>query len=409
MSLRINTPKTVIVASNPTPLPPSQDTQILTNVNNVNSFSYPGYNFKGSNMFPYFTSGSVDVSAIFVGSLNQKFYAGGVLAPNGRIYCIPCNATNVGIINPYNDTIDTTTITGLDATGNKYLGGVLAPNNKIYCIPDNATNVAIIDTTTNTIDTTTISMSTYPDLSGQNKMWGGVLASDGKIYCAPRSVSYVGIIDPSNNTFSSSVTFTKPVPAQLYQWAGGALGSNGNVYFCPFGADKVLRIRPTDNSLNLFGTLGSDFGGGRYYGSCTGPDGNIYCMPFHQNNVLRIGVSNEDVSSVFTFNYNAASNRGTCGGASLSTAGDIYGIPGTTSDASNRNLLFYYNPLRNTGGSIPVNFAINGGNDGKWFGGVLAPNGKIYMIPHQYSHVGIIKTGIPILPNWMIAREFNKF
>ena len=66
-------------------------------------------------MFPYLTNGSIDVSAIFVGPLNQKIYAGGVLAPNGRIYCIPCNATNVGIINPYNDTIDTTTNT-IDTT-----------------------------------------------------------------------------------------------------------------------------------------------------------------------------------------------------------------------------------------------------------------------------------------------------
>ena len=286
---------------------------------------------------------------------------------------------------------------------------MLAPNNKIYCIPDNATNIAIIDPVTNTIDTTSITMATYPDLSGTNKFWGGVLAPNGKIYCSPRSTDYIGIIDPATNTFDSTVKFTKPVAGALYQWAGGALCSNGNIYFSPFEADKVLRIRPSDNSLNLFGTLGSAHGGGRYYGGCAGPDGNIYCMPFHQNNVLRIGVSNEDVSTVFTFNYTAGSSRGTCGGTSLGTDGVVYGIPGTTSDASNRNLLFYYNTLSNTGGSIPVNFQVNGQNDGKWFGGVMAPNGKIYMIPHVYSHVATIKTGIPILQNWMIAPEFNKF
>ena len=52
MSFRVNTPKTVIVSPTPAPLPPSQDTQILTNVNNQNIFSYPGYNYKGSDMFP---------------------------------------------------------------------------------------------------------------------------------------------------------------------------------------------------------------------------------------------------------------------------------------------------------------------------------------------------------------------
>ena len=63
MSFRVNTPKTVIVAPTPTPLPPSQDTQILTNVNGVNTFSYPGYNFDGSDMFAGFP---------FAGSVNQN-------------------------------------------------------------------------------------------------------------------------------------------------------------------------------------------------------------------------------------------------------------------------------------------------------------------------------------------------
>ena len=64
MSSRVsNNVKTVVINSNPPPLPPSQDTQVLTNVNGVNTFSYPGYNYKGSNMFAGFP---------FVGSVNQN-------------------------------------------------------------------------------------------------------------------------------------------------------------------------------------------------------------------------------------------------------------------------------------------------------------------------------------------------
>jgi hypothetical protein len=386
------------------------NTQILTKVNGQNLWSYTGYNFSASNMFPYI-SNNIDVSAIYVGPLITspafKYYAGGVLAPNGKIYCIPCHATNVGIIDPNTDTIDTTSISGLSTQQNKYLGGVLAANGKIYCIPDNATNVGIIDPINNRIDTTTISMTTFPDLSAGNKFWGGVLAPDGRIYCSPRGTSYIGIIDPQTNTFNSSLNFT-PSGGLTFKYAGGALGSNGNIYFSPFQADKVLRVRPTDNSLNLFGTLGSDFGGGRYYGACTGPDGNVYFPPFHQDGFIHVDVSSETIVVDASFGIQG-SNRGTCGGISLGLDGILYGIPGTTSNAIVQNKLFYFNTITKQGGIIPVTYAINGLNDGKWFGAVLAPNGKIYMIPHVYSYVATIKTGVPILQPWMIAPEFNKF
>jgi hypothetical protein len=49
------------------------------------------------------------------------------------------------IIDPLTNTADTTTITGLTGS-NKWLGGVLAPNGKIYGFPRDATNVLQIKT-----------------------------------------------------------------------------------------------------------------------------------------------------------------------------------------------------------------------------------------------------------------------
>jgi len=51
-SFRVSGPKTVVVSPTPPGLPPSQDTQVLTNVNGQNIFSYPDYNYKGNNMIP---------------------------------------------------------------------------------------------------------------------------------------------------------------------------------------------------------------------------------------------------------------------------------------------------------------------------------------------------------------------
>jgi hypothetical protein len=355
-------------------------------------------------MFPQQT---VDISAIIINNPVNYNYLGGVLAPNGRIYCIPGNGNNVGIINPYNNTIDTTSISGLPS-GFKYLGGVVAPNGKIYCIPLFATNVGIIDPVTNTIDTTTISMTNYPDLSAGFKFWGGVLGTNGKIYCVPRRVNYVGIIDPVNNTFdSTSITFTiaqsgAPSPASD-AYATGSLGSNGNIYFCPYSATKVMRLRTIDNSLNFIDV--SNTSTVNWDGSVCGPDGNVYLLPRSDSRIIRVDVSNETTSTAFN---TGVGQSGFSSGGVLGLDGIIYCMPNSNNNpgGDSANKLLFYDVLNNIGGTITANLP-RGGE--KFYGGVLAPNGKIYMIPATYANVATIKTGIPKLPPWMMAPEFNKF
>jgi hypothetical protein len=72
-----------------------------------------------------------------------KWY-GACLAPNGKIYCVPCNSTEVLIIDPATDTAETTSITGLSADTTKWYGACLAPNGKIYCVPCNSTEVLVV-------------------------------------------------------------------------------------------------------------------------------------------------------------------------------------------------------------------------------------------------------------------------
>jgi len=72
---------------------------------------------------------------------------GGVLAPNGKIYGIPSNSTQVLEIDPVTQT--TTLFGSLSGTG-KWIGGVLAPNGKIYGIPLDSTQVLEIDPVTQT-------------------------------------------------------------------------------------------------------------------------------------------------------------------------------------------------------------------------------------------------------------------
>ena len=66
-----------------------------------------------------------------------------MLAPNGKIYGIPRDATQVLEINP--ETGTTALIGSTYSDTGKWVGGVLAPNGKIYGIPLTATQVLEIN------------------------------------------------------------------------------------------------------------------------------------------------------------------------------------------------------------------------------------------------------------------------
>ncbi len=118
-------------------------------------------------------------------------WQGGVLAPDGKIYGIPYNSTQVLEIDPV---AKTTTLFGSLSGTAKWQGGVLAPNGKIYGIPFSSTQVLEIDPIAKT---TTL----FGSLSGTVKWQGGVLAPDGKIYGIPYNstqVLEIGTALPSN-------------------------------------------------------------------------------------------------------------------------------------------------------------------------------------------------------------------
>ena len=73
----------------------------------------------------------------------------------------------------------------------KWAGGVLGPDGKIYCVPDNSSDILIIDPLTQTATRSSMGAS----LSGSDKWAGAVLGPDGKIYCVPRSASDILIIN----------------------------------------------------------------------------------------------------------------------------------------------------------------------------------------------------------------------
>ena len=88
---------------------------------------------------------------------------------------------------------DDTKLVGSFSSSIKWIGGVLAPNGKIYCVPYSSTQILVIDPSDN-------STELIGSFGGSDKWNGGVLAPNGKIYCVPLNTNQILVIDPSDNS-----------------------------------------------------------------------------------------------------------------------------------------------------------------------------------------------------------------
>lgn len=425
MSTRISRPKTVVISPTPPGLPPSQDTQILTNVNGVNTFSYPGYNFDGSDMFPENTG---DVLGPSLPTIQPSGFWSGIscLGPDGLIYAAPRFGNPVYVFSPYNNTLDTTTYAS--ATGD-FIGCCTAPNGKIYFAPAQSTFVGILDPIRRTWDSTTISSSQYPNLgtntTGNGKFWRCTIAPNGRLFMAPRSATWIGVVDTNNNTYTSiDISGLTGVSPGGLNYASIANAKNGFLYMFPYGNrdSPILKINPVDLSFTQIEQLTLPVNSRtRYLGAVTGPDGNPYGLPGDQNNTTQqrirgIDVSVGDVSAAFMdspdLNNTSTFFPNGVQGAVVSLQGEIWFPPNSYQTATPQHLgkynvftktFTYYNipsPERNQ-----ILYRV---------GAVLAPNGKLYFMPNYEDvtlpdqRVFAFKTGIPQLQPWMMSPGFNQ-
>jgi small nuclear ribonucleoprotein (snRNP)-like protein len=292
---------------------------------------------------------------------------GGVLAPNNKIYGIPFDSESVLIIDPLINTVDITTIKGLNTgytTANpyKWTGGVLAPNGKIYGIPFQSSSVLIIDPTTNTADTTTIT-----GLSGTYKWYGGVLALNGKIYCVPGNSTSVLIIDPATNTVD---TTTITGLSGGTKWGGGVLAPNGKIYCMPYSGSNVLIIDPDSPIVNISALYGITVATATYTNSSkalfVGSGATLLTsgLLVGDNIIITTSSNTKYTGYIQSIDSNTSMTLVNALGVDL-IAGNITNLEKTRK------------------ADITTLTGFSGSN--KWYGGALGPNGKIYGIPHRNS------------------------
>ncbi len=259
--------------------------------------------------------------------LSATYYQGGCLGPNGLIYCAPFSTTsNVLVINPSNDSVRylTTRPASPVLSTQSYNGAVLAPNGLIYCIPYIASNILIINPVT---DSAVYGVSSITPTVASQRYQGGVLADNGLVYCIPYGATNIMIINPANSSVSYGTGGAALVPTLSTQtYLGGVYHPNGKIYCMPNLASNVLIINTSNNSV-AYGTggpaLSPVLSTQRYYGGVLAPDGNIYCTPNNATYMLIINTSNDSVSYATAFSVSGQRFQG----FTLAPNGKIYGIP----------------------------------------------------------------------------------
>jgi streptogramin lyase len=87
-----------------------------------------------------FNPTTVAFSLISISITHDRKYTGGLLASDGHIYFVSCNAVSIGDFDPVSGVFTVIDISVI-VQHSKYVGGVLAPDGHIYLVPHNADNI----------------------------------------------------------------------------------------------------------------------------------------------------------------------------------------------------------------------------------------------------------------------------
>jgi len=217
-------------------------------------------------MNPVVLNPNTGATTTLSGSNGGVACSGGVLAPNGKVYCTAQSGTSGALeIDPVSGSV---TIFGAAQLGLNYGGSaVLGLNGKIYAVPyAGTTQIAEIDPTTRGITLF------GPSLTANN-YYGGILAPSGKIYLPGFTTSTILEVDPIAHTVTS---FGNTGGSSNY--LGAAVAPNGHIYLTPRSSAVVLEFDPVTHTQTTFG---SGWGAAvtAFDGGILAPNGKIYAFP----------------------------------------------------------------------------------------------------------------------------------
>jgi len=216
-------------------------------------------------------------NSLATSSMGFNSYMSGATAKDGRIYCMPFDATHILCLDPVTEE---TFFVGQDLTSSssKYSSTVLGEDGCLYGMPSTyLTQVVKYDVDKN--------ITTFIDC-GKCSTGGGVLAPNGNIYGMPYHDSHILCLNVKEQTTSFVGT---PFPGHS-RWEGGTVGEDGCIYFVPYFSSNVLKFDPIDHDITILQPELTQ-SGCKWSFSVLGHDGHIYCIPCRANHVLRINTA----------------------------------------------------------------------------------------------------------------------
>ena len=373
---------------------PAMNSSVVRGVTNPYNLNILYYNVGSQDWLytwqPYLKNmATVNSSAIATVNLNVTTasgtnYQGFVLAPNGYIYCIPCNNTAVGYINPATGQFGTFG----SATSGGFVSGALASNGNIYCMKFYGGNIGIITPGASPASSTW--SETGPSIA--NNRFSCCFGPDGLLYIPSPDPANIGVYTPGS---TYSTTYLTNVGTITGGYAGTVLAPNGKIYCIPNSATNVGVIDTVAKTFTVAGLVVTGSATG-YRGGVLAGNGKIYCLP---DTATKVGVI-DPVAGTFTdaLVTNVGSFTKSYMSGTLGPDGKIYCISGGT------NSLAVIDVVANTFSTIGGSFA--GAN-----GIMLAPNGTIYTIPGNSTAINTITfSGLNKLPDskYLLSYYANK-
>jgi len=308
------------------------------------------------------SDGFVERFGTFPGSAG---FFGGVLAPNGKIYCVPHGTTYCAVIDPINNSVSSIG-NGLFPMVNpalgSYAGGVLAANGKIYLVPSNQTTMRVIDPSSNTVSSINNIKTAYDS---------GVYHPNGKIYMSPWSTAtQFLIVDTFNN---DSISYTSNIPVRNGR-TGTSVAPNGFIY--SNGSTIISKIDPSNDTVTNIISITQ---GGMSDTLVLAPNGKFYNYNYARTCITVLDPSNDTLITFQTPDPSILSD-----GYVLAPNGKIYFVPNR--GLHNQTVMTFIDPNNNTLGTC-VNLSNLTLGTEAYEGGIVAPNGKMYFIPFAATSV----------------------
>ena len=303
-------------------------------------------------------------------------FGGAELAPNGLIYGIPASATYAFILDPATNSLDTTTISGFNAT-RKWARGALAPTGIIYGVPGHSDSVLRIDPETNSA--TQLPHPSVASSSG-GKWVSAVVGLDGRVYCVPWSASAVLILDPATDTMDAT-TFDGLGTGE-YKWHSGAVASDGRLFLIPRRAQHILILDPANGAMDTT-SLAGFAQGDKWFGGVQLDNGLFYAIPWNSDEnflILDPDTGTYDDTSL-------VSPDGKFLAAAVAPNGKIVCVP------DERSYVALVDPKTNTVDVTSIGDLQQVGAGFLHVDAVTAPNGLVYFIPHVANNFVIVNPG----------------